>query len=107
MTSALEQGYAAVGNDGAEVIVVVLPAAADIRDVIASRTSKRCSPISPLLLSGPSPGCSLGVIPGIPIGFESLGDTPPGSGPLSGVGSVTGFCSRGRLAQDQREECQL
>ena len=94
MTSALEQGYAAVGIDGAEVMVVpaavVPPTARDTKDVIASRMSERCSPTSLGSLSGSSPGRSPGTVAGGPIGFDSLGDVPSGLGPLSGEAGSLG-----------------
>ena len=94
MTSALEQGYAAVGIDGAEVMAVpaaVVPSTArDTKDAIASRISERCSPTSLASLSGSAPGCSPGTVAGGPIGFGSLGDVPSGLGPLSGVGLEAG-----------------
>ncbi|KAL2057469.1 hypothetical protein ABVK25_002522 [Lepraria finkii] len=107
MTSALEQGYAAVGIDGAEVMVVaaaVVPTTArDAKDVIASRMSERCSPMSLASLSGSSPGYSPGTVAGGPIGFGSLGDVPSGLEPLSGDGSEAGaFGVSGLLAQARR-----
>lgn len=99
MTSALEQGYAAVGIDGAEVMVVaaaVVPTTArDAKDVIASRMSRRCSPMSLASLSGSSPGYSPGTVAGGPIGFGSLGDVPSGLESEAGSFGVSGTTGSG------------